>query len=111
MDKKFLALFSGFGFVLNNYEETFNVLNVDQRKFQSDVKKHLQDREDYLKYLITNLQNYLDDEINFLIALLPTRSNLETVVGHSSNQDNLLKLLIEIDQYIKNIDYIIDIFD
>lgn len=101
MIQNFIELFSSFGFVLNNYEETFNTLNVDQRKFQSNVKKYLQERDENLKNLTTQIQNYLDDEANFLLALLPTRNNLETVVSHSSNQDNLLK--VSLNNSLKNI--------
>ena len=98
MSSKFLSIFSKCGFVLNNGEETFNILNVDQRIFQSNLKEFFDESKDHLKRLKDFIENYLEDETNFLVSLLPTKNNLETVVSHSSNQDNLLKLLIEIEQ-------------
>ena len=94
---RFIDQLAEFGIVLNNGDESFNVLNVDQRHFQSNLRKHLQLSDENATTFTDVIQKYLDEETNFLIALLPTRNNPETVFSHSSNQDNLLKLLIEIE--------------
>ena len=94
---KFIDQFAEFGLVLNHGEETFNVLNVNQRTFQSNVKKYFQENDENLNNFKALIQKYFDEETNFVIALLPSQNNPETVFSHSSNQDNLLKLLIEIE--------------
>ncbi|CAF0743300.1 unnamed protein product [Brachionus calyciflorus] len=96
-----VEIFKKFGFILNNGEETFNSLNVDPRKFQSNVTDFIQKSSDNpqweknLKSIQQNLENYLEDETNFMIALLPSKNSSDQQT-HSSNQDNLLKILLEI---------------
>jgi hypothetical protein len=92
------------GFVLNDYEEKYNQLNVDQRIFQNKILECLTKKENPLlkneaniRNLVKFVQEYMDEEINFLIALLPTKSSRgASEHSHSKEQDCLIKLLIEI---------------
>lgn len=99
---QFIELFKKFGFILNDSEETFNLLNVDQRIFQSNLNEFIKkssdnpSREKNLSNLKSFIESYLEDEMNFFISLLPTKNNNDLVSSHSSNQDNLLKLLLEL---------------
>ena len=108
----FIDVFAKSGLQLNNYEESWNILTVDQRIFQSNIKhfvaktdnprnKNYQNFKDFI-------ESYLDDEVNFLLALLPTKNHSDNVISHSSNQDSLIKLLIEIESLQADVfDYLI----
>jgi hypothetical protein len=93
-----------------NDTSTLNILSIDQRAFQSKLKGLLTSNDDaYVKEVfLQNCKRYLDTEANFLVALLPTKNDMEQMVSHSSNQDSLLKLLLEIDELqIDLFDYLI----
>jgi hypothetical protein len=102
-------LFANLGIQLtDNDSSSFNILNVETRIFQSLLKSFLSPSDGSPNRRLAFLeacQRYLNEENNFLIALLPTKSNLEQVQTHSSCQDSLIKLLLEMDE-IQN-----DMFD
>ncbi len=109
-ENSFINLFGKFGLVLNNHEETSNVLNVEQRIFQNNIRNFVQDGKDSskVKKILQLLENYFENEVNFVIALMPTKSNSDKVQTHSSKQDSLLKLLIEIEPFQATLfDYLI----
>jgi hypothetical protein len=110
LEDSFVQLILQFGFVLNNGEETWNVLHTDQRIFQSNIRSFIKtEPESNIKKFKNSIETYLDDEMNFLIALLPTRNNPDLVVSHSSNQDSFLKLIMEINELQSDLfDYLID---
>lgn len=94
--KKFIDLFSKLGFSLNSGKETWNLLHIDQRRFQSRFLEHMgKESIDGVKEF---LNEYLENETNLLVALLPTRNSGEQQQSaHSSNQDNLLRILVELE--------------
>jgi hypothetical protein len=98
-NEKYINLFSQLGLILNDGQETANVLKVDQRIFQTNLRNYLNKNsnefENLKSFLITD---YFEKNVNFIIALLPTNNDPNMVVSHSSNQDNLIKLLIEIEK-------------
>lgn len=95
---KYTSLFYEFGFVLNNFVETHNILDVDQRQFQNRLQEQYENSSDELKQLKSFLDSYLKNDTNFLISLLPTKNNAALINSHSSNQDNLLRVLLELEQ-------------
>ena len=110
MTDKYVNLLSKLGLILNNGQETANVLNVDQRIFQTNLRNYLTknpSESEKLKTFLTT--SYFEEDINFIVALLPTNNDPNMVVSHSSNQDNLIKLLIEIEQLQSDLfDFLID---
>jgi hypothetical protein len=83
-----------------NDSSILNVLSIDQRAFQTKLKNSLLQTKDasVKEVFLQNCKRYLDTEANFLVALLPTKNDMEQMVSHSSNQDSLIKLLLEIDE-------------
>ena len=105
---KIVDLFAHFGMMLNDGDEAHNILDVDQHVFQSNLRSHLTQQQQQSKKdgeanasaserLLANIVSYLNVEMNLLVGLLPTRTNTELVASHSSNQDSLVKILIEIE--------------
>lgn len=93
--------FRKFGINLNDGEEIFNSFTVDPRKFQTNLMKFIQKSPDNSKWeknyqmIWQNLETYLDNETNFVISLLPSKIISYQAI-HSSNQDSILKILLEI---------------
>ena len=96
--KKYIELFNKLGFSLNVGKETWNVLHVDQCSFQSKLLEHMS-KEGNIDGIKEFLSEYLESsEMNLLVALLPTRNSGEhQQTAHSSNQDNLLRILVELE--------------
>lgn len=96
-----LDIFKNFGLILNNGEQSFNSFSVDPRRFQSNLIQYIQKSSDNPKWeknyqtIWQNLETYLDNETNFAISLLPSK-NISDQHTHSSNQDSLIKILLEI---------------
>lgn len=95
-----------FGFTLNSGEETFNVLHIDQRTFQTRVLAYLtepqQQQPNHAKNNLTSFTKFLEtyfeaNELNFLVALLPTRNSVHVQNSHSSVQDSLVRILLELE--------------
>ena len=93
-----VKLFSSFGMTLTENEEAFNELDVDQRVFQNRLRKHMKASTENTPKLTKLLEEYLDEELNFLVALFPTKNTISCSNSHSSNQDTLIKVLIEMDE-------------
>lgn len=97
---EFRELVASFGLVVSeNDMTTLNRLSVDQRKFQSSLQEYLsQNGQAGVSTILDGYKSYMDEnESNFLMSLMPT-SVEHTVSTHSSTQDSLLKLLLELDQ-------------
>ncbi|RMZ93907.1 Fanconi anemia group D2 isoform X1, partial [Brachionus plicatilis] len=96
-----VEIFEKFGINLNNGEETFNSFSVDPRRFQSNLIQFIQKSPENPKWeknyetIWKILESYLDNETNFAVSLLPSK-NVSSQHTHSSNQDSLLKILLEI---------------
>lgn len=93
--KKYIELFAKLGIELNAGNETANLLHVNnQRYFQSNLLEHVNKSTENLSNVKDFLTEYFENETNFLLALLPTRNTSPN--SHSSNQDNLIRLLVEL---------------
>lgn len=93
--KKHIELFAKLGLELNAGNETANTLHIDQRYFQSRLLEHVNESRENLTSIKDFLTEYLENETNFLVALLPTRNTSPN--AHSSNQDCLIRLLVELE--------------
>lgn len=106
-------IFKKFGLILNNGEQSFNSFSVDPRKFQSNLIQFIQKSSDNPKWeknyqtIWQNLEIYLDNETNFAVSLLPSKFISEQQT-HSSNQDSVIKILLEISNLQSDLfDYLI----
>ena len=99
-NSSFLEIFTRSGMTLTQNDLTvWNMLSVDQRIFQSHIKAFLTNAdmsESSKTAFVDNCKHYLDSEYNFLIALLPSRNNMEQMVSHSSNQVSFNFLTIDL---------------